>query len=130
MKNSKELKKFKGRLKGNPTPAEKYFKGLLEDRGIDFKFQLILGFYILDFVIPSLMVNIEIDGEIHNERKCYDEKRDRFVQKIGFTVIRIKNADVYNYDLNNLMAISQADISLFRSALGRANAERGKVFKK
>jgi len=38
---------------------------------------------------------IEIDGEIHDFTKEYDEARTRYLEEMGFSVLRFKNAEVY-----------------------------------
>lgn len=43
--------------------------------GIDFDRQRIIGNYIVDFYIKSLGLVVEIDGESHNDKDIYDEKR-------------------------------------------------------
>jgi very-short-patch-repair endonuclease len=130
MQTSSELKKHKQRLKRKPTTQESYFKGKLEEIGLDYKFQIIIGFYIMDFVIPSRMLNIEIDGSSHKNKKSYDIMRDKFSNKVGFKVIRVSNNDVYSFDYNSLLAYPVLDPFLFRSALGKANSYRGCAIRK
>lgn len=126
MKNSKELNKFKRQLKLHMTPSEKYVLSKLKELGIDIKFQMILGFYIMDFLIPSKMLNIEIDGDVHNDRFIYDRRRDIFTSKCGFDIIRIKNSDIYNFDYKSILDLPDYDLKLFRRGLSLANVYRGK----
>lgn len=126
MKNSKELSKFKRQLRSNITPSEKYVLMRLNELGVEVKFQLILGFYILDFVIPDRMLNIEVDGASHYGRQRYDSIRDAFVDKCGFRVIRIKNGDIYDFDYKSILKLPRYDLRLFRRGLSLANVYRGK----
>jgi len=86
---------------------------------------MILGFYILDFVLPLKMLNIEIDGGCHQLAQRYDRSRDGFVKKCGLKVMRIKNEDVETFDITQLLNIQDRTIKEFRSALGKGNAYRG-----
>lgn len=49
-----------------------------------------LGFE-MDFFIPSLQLNIEVDGKYHRGKKlARDKRRDAFLRSNGVEVIRIK----------------------------------------
>lgn len=76
-------------MKDNPTYHEKVFKGLLRERRIPFMTQIVIGFYIVDFLIDKTIV--ELDGKSHDDRQEYDAKRDRYLRANGYKVIRIKN---------------------------------------
>jgi very-short-patch-repair endonuclease len=76
--------------KGESYP-EKYFRELFEKMDIEFKQEVRIGLYSLDFVIGSL--NIEIDGEQHyvDDRIVEsDKRRNEFVESQGFDVVRIR----------------------------------------
>ena len=45
------------------------------------KMQQKVGKYQVDFVLPDLMVVLEIDGERHKQRKDYDSVRDKAIKK-------------------------------------------------
>ncbi len=66
----------------------------------DYKFcrQHIIGKYIVDFVCPSKMLVVEIDGLIHQlpENKESDEIRTQWLNEQGFEVIRFTNDEVVN----------------------------------
>lgn len=56
------------------------------------KMQYKVGKYQVDFLLPDLMVVLEIDGERHKHKKEYDSVRDKFIkQELGphWEVIRI-----------------------------------------
>lgn len=57
------------------------------------KMQYKVGKYQVDFLLPDLMVVLEIDGERHKHRKDYDSKRDKAIKKeLGdyWEIIRIE----------------------------------------
>lgn len=79
------------------TYAEKVMKKLLLKFKIKFRTQRQFGFYIVDFLIPEKRIAIEIDGEYHNERKEYDNKRTNYLEKIWeIKVIRFSNSYILN----------------------------------
>lgn len=45
------------------------------------KMQYRVGNYQVDFLLPDLMVVLEIDGERHKYKKQYDSDRDKFIKK-------------------------------------------------
>jgi|GEM_PF-179576 adenine-specific DNA-methyltransferase len=62
--------------------------------GFDFTRQQIIGDYIVDFHCPKLNLVIEIDGESHDFKGAYDEKRDEFLKSLGLEVLHFKDIDV------------------------------------
>jgi very-short-patch-repair endonuclease len=74
-------------------------------RGYQFMRQKPIGDYIVDFFCSKLGLIIEIDGESHDGRFRYDEKRQNFLESIGFTVLRFEDAHVKTDMPNVLMAI-------------------------
>lgn len=45
------------------------------------KMQYKVGRYQVDFLLPDMMVVLEIDGERHKHKKQYDSERDKFIKK-------------------------------------------------
>ena len=64
--------------------------------GIDFDRQKIIGNYIVDFYVKTLGLVVEIDGLIHEQKKEYDEKRQKELELYGLKVYRIINHDILN----------------------------------
>lgn len=62
--------------------------------GLKFKRQKPLGPYIADFACPALRLIIEIDGGQHSEDVEYDRRRDIWLSKHGYTVLRFWNNEV------------------------------------
>lgn len=69
---------------------------------IDFDRQRIIGNFIVDFYIKTLGLIIEIDGESHNEKEDYDEKREEYLKSLGLKVFKTTNFRVL-HDLGNVM---------------------------
>ena len=101
MLTANEIQKAKQEQRKAPTDAEVAFRSRLDDADIAYKFQIILGFYIADFVLMDKALVVEIDGGYHSTAKqqWYDVRRDAFIKKSGLKVLRIQNEDVADFDL-------------------------------
>ena len=53
-----------------------------------------LRFLIIDFYCSKLKLGIEIDGEVHNFQRGYDNIRDIVLNDMGIRIIRINNESV------------------------------------
>ena len=69
---------------------------------IDFDRQRIIGNYIVDFYVKALGLVVEIDGESHNDKEEYDDKRETFLITLGLIVFKTTNFRVL-HDLENVM---------------------------
>lgn len=78
-------------LERNKASAQSTSERVLYDRlvlaGIKFKFQYQIGPYTADFVIGSLVV--ELDGPYHGKRQDKDARRDLYMRLLGYTIMRI-----------------------------------------
>ena len=89
-------------MRDNPTPAEARMWEILKREVIPnfpehiFYRQSIQFGYILDFYCPTLRLGIEVDGDIHDDRKRYDWQRDTNLARRRVQVYRFSNADVFN----------------------------------
>jgi len=56
-----------------------------------------MGGYIIDFYCPQEKLAVELDGGGHAEpaQKRYDARRTAYLQKLGVTVLRFWNIDVF-----------------------------------
>lgn len=63
---------------------------------IDFDRQRIIGNYIVDFYVKKLGLVIEIDGWSHNEKKDYDDMRQKYLESLGLKIFRASDFDVKN----------------------------------
>lgn len=68
------------------------------------KMQYKIGKYQVDFLLPELLVVLEIDGERHKHKKEHDTKRDIYIQNVlgeGWDIIRI-STDYLDRDAKKL----------------------------
>ncbi|MHB8258879.1 MAG: methionine synthase [Bacteroidia bacterium] len=83
-------------MRKKPTHAEEKLWDALRNRKLNTKFrrQQPIGQFIADFVCIEQKLIIEVDGEIHNSKKEYDEGRTYLLEDIGYRVIRFSNENV------------------------------------
>ena len=105
-----EIKERTRKLRANCTPEEKWMWQLLRKK--KFKNYRFLRqhaiiyesnlnehfFFVPDFYCSELKLIIELDGKIHLTRKDYDERRDQILKDLGYSIVRIKNEDLKNYE--------------------------------
>ncbi len=77
-----------------------------------FKRQKPLGPYIVDFVCMEHRLVIELDGGQHSENVPYDQRRDAWLHRQGFTVLRFWN--------NQIMQTLPAVLDAIAGALDQA----------
>ena len=90
MRNSQRLRK-------NMTREERHlWYDFLKDYPIQFKRQVPMGGYIVDFYCFRAKLVVELDGSQHclPEEMEYDRKRTAFLEEKGLYVLRISNLDV------------------------------------
>ena len=90
--NARELRK-------NMTPEERHlWYDFLKRLPVTVHRQKNVGNYIVDFLIASAGLVIEIDGRQHKlpEHIEADRKRDQELNLLGFTVLRYTNEDIRN----------------------------------
>ena len=98
--NRKRLKHLRSALRSRSTSAEVALWNLLKSRNIEgkkFRRQYSIGSYIVDFCCPSEKLIIELDGDPHGEyqRIQKDAVRDKYIESLGFFVIRFENKVVF-----------------------------------
>jgi very-short-patch-repair endonuclease len=56
-----------------------------------------VGPYIADFACIASRLIVEVDGATHStpEELAHDARRTRYLEDLGWTVIRVSNSDVY-----------------------------------
>ena len=62
--------------------------------GLKFRRQQPIDNYIVDFVCFKKRIIIEVDGGYHSEEKEKDGKRDNYLRRQGFEVLRFWNNEV------------------------------------
>ena len=85
------------KMRSNPTIAEKIFKEKLDALKIKYKFQYIIGSYIVDFLVGNTIY--EIDGSSHIGKEEYDKIRTKYLSAKGYKVIRVLNKDVETFKI-------------------------------
>jgi very-short-patch-repair endonuclease len=96
---NKKLKPFARNLRSNMTDAERLIWSKIRRKQIgDLQFyrQKNIGDYIVDYYCPKGKLIVEIDGGQHYEGEGMkkDQERDRYLQKLGFAVLRFSDIDV------------------------------------
>ena len=87
---------FARTLRSSMTPGERViWKKIRAKRFHNLKFrrQVPIGPFIVDFLCLEKKLVIEIDGYTHGEQsvKEYDKRRERYLRKRGFAVLRFTN---------------------------------------
>ena len=62
--------------------------------GIKFRRHKVVGNYIPDFSSNDPKLIIEVDGDSHGLSEDYDARRTASLEKAGYRVVRLTNADV------------------------------------
>ncbi len=85
-------------LRKEPTPAERKLWAVIrnDQLGVNFRRQHAIGNYIPDFVCIEKKLIIELDGSQHLEQEEYDNERTKYLESLGYKVIRFWNNDVMN----------------------------------
>jgi very-short-patch-repair endonuclease len=91
-------------LRKKSTPAErKLWSRIRDDQlGVTFRRQHAVGNYIPDFCSPKAKLIIELDGSQHLEQEEYDNERTKYLEALGYKVIRFWNNDVMK-DIEGVM---------------------------
>jgi len=84
-------------LRENMTQYEKLLWDRLKQKqvcGLRFRRQHPIDFFIADFYCHEVRLVVEIDGEIHNDQKEYDDGRSAEMERYLIKVIRFTNSEV------------------------------------
>ena len=87
------------RLRREMTREERHlWYDFLKPAGIQAHRQKTIGPYIVDFYISSAKLVIELDGSQHFEEtgQAADAVRDRYLQELGFIVLRYANSEIHH----------------------------------
>ena len=88
-------------LRKNMTPAEKMLWQRLRNYQLDgfyFRRQHPIKYFIADFYCAKADLIVEVDGGVHNDPDAqeWDINRTAELEKLGITVIRFTNEEVFN----------------------------------
>jgi very-short-patch-repair endonuclease len=91
---------FARHLRRNQTPAERKLWGALRKRtfyGHRFRRQVSIGPYTVDLLCNEKALIIEVDGFGHSDKSdiARDSRRTAFLNRLGYTVHRIPNHEIY-----------------------------------
>lgn len=78
--------------------------------GVGFRRQRVIGPYIVDFCAPRVRLVVEVDRGYHAERAGADARRDRWLEREGWRVLRLSAEEV--------LADASAAAAKVRAALG------------
>ncbi len=84
-------------LRHDTTPAEQILWERLRHRqlhGLKFRRQHPIGEFIVDFYCAECRLIIELDGAAHAQQRERDQERTDILERQGYHVLRIKNAEV------------------------------------
>ena len=97
-------------LRKESTPAERKLWAVIrnDQLGVNFRRQHAVGNYIPDFVCIEKKLIIELDGSQHLEQEEYDNERTKYLESLGYKVIRFWNNDVTNNIDGVILAIIYA----------------------
>ena len=75
--------------------TENVLADALKIRRVDFRRQVGIGPYVVDFLVgPGIVV--ECEGIVHGSRQNRDAERAGFIESLGYRVFRIRNYDVFS----------------------------------
>lgn len=86
-------------LRKNMTPWERKLWNVLRNRqvkNLKFRRQFKIGRFVVDFCCLECKLVVELDGGHHLEPEnlIADQKRQKYIQSLGFKVLRFQNLDV------------------------------------
>ena len=84
-------------LRKNMTFHEKLLwerLNLKQINGVRFRRQHPIDFFIADFYCHEARLVVELDGEVHNNQREYDDGRSAEMERYFIKVLRFKNSDI------------------------------------
>ncbi|HYQ56719.1 MAG TPA: endonuclease domain-containing protein [Draconibacterium sp.] len=84
-------------LRSRMTPSEEKLWEHLKRKqicGVRFRRQHPIETFIVDFYCHAAKLAIEIDGDIHNKTKDYDNRRTKEIEKYKIAVLRYTNEEI------------------------------------
>ena len=93
---NKKLKSYARELRKNSTLSEVLLWQQIKRKALGYEFhrQVPIDQFIVDFYCHELMLAIEIDGNSHNDKFDYDERRQTKLQNLGVIFIHFSDLDV------------------------------------
>ena len=104
-----KLREFARQLRNNSTLSEvllwKQIKG--KALGVEFKRQVPMLEYIVDFYCQEIGLAIEVDGNIHDFRYLEDAQRQQEIEKYGVIFIRFSNEEIKNNMFSVILSLER-----------------------
>jgi very-short-patch-repair endonuclease len=85
------------KMRREPTPGEDALWQRLRNRqveGYKFRRQHPIDHFVANFCCPERKLVVEVDGGVHDNREVEDQVRSRFLENLGFRVMRFSNERV------------------------------------
>lgn len=97
-------------MRRHPTPSEQVLWQAIRGKrlGVSFRRQVPVGPYIVDFVAARERLVVEVDGGYHAERAEADGRRQRWLERRGYRVVRVSAATVLHETAASVRAIAEA----------------------
>jgi very-short-patch-repair endonuclease len=78
-------------MRQHPTPSEQVLWRAIRGGplGVSFRRQVPIGSYIVDFLASRARLIVEVDGGYHTERAVADRRRQRWLEKRGYRLVRV-----------------------------------------
>lgn len=91
------------------SKAEKILAEALKQRNIEYIQQKALGPYTVDFFLPPKII-VEVEGPFHlsDSRSERDIRRHKFLEEVGYVVLRISDREVRRNPEDNAAFIAKA----------------------
>ncbi|UZK66266.1 endonuclease domain-containing protein [Sphingomonas sp. M1-B02] len=89
-----ELTRRARELRNNPTPAELAVWRRISRYRPSFTRQVIVAPFIIDLACRTAKFGVEFDGSQHLESIAADDRRTRFLEGLGWQIIRMWNSEV------------------------------------
>lgn len=93
-----KIHQYRSEYLKHKTASEIALKPILKEVDKSVQEEIILGRYRVDFLLPSYMLVIEIDGAYHKNKLNYDLNRDKFIVSLGFDILRLTNEESKIFD--------------------------------
>jgi len=115
-------------LRNRMTPSEEIlWKSIhINEWKLKFRRQHPIANWVVDFYCHPIKLVIEVDGDIHETEdvKKIDEEQEKYLKKLGLSVLRFKNEEVLKNKMGVLEKISETIVRLQNPPLG----DRGKLY--
>lgn len=87
-----ELEQFAWRNRRAMTESEARLWEALRGRklGVQFRRQVVIVHYIVDFAATAARLVVEVDGGYHATRSGADARRDRELERLGYRIVRLQ----------------------------------------